>query len=83
MSQGGISPSALGEALFKVADHAKRYFADRVMVEFEKQELSRREAKEIRTVFPQVWEEVRWWVWWWAESEDKARMKMERLRLRS
>jgi hypothetical protein len=82
MSQGGISPSALGEALFKVADHAKRYFADRVMVEFEKQELSRREAKEIRTVFPQVWEEVRWWVWWWAESEDKARMKMERLRLR-
>jgi hypothetical protein len=24
--------------------------------------------------------EVRWGVWWWANSEDKARMKMERWR---
>jgi hypothetical protein len=79
-SQGGISPSTLGEALFRVPDHAKRYFADRALVAFERLEVKRSEAREIRSVFPQAWEEIRWCVWWWAGSEEKARMKMERLR---
>ena len=80
MSQGGISPSALGEALFKVPDHARRYFADRVMVAFEKEEVEQGGKREISVVFPMKEEWIRWKVWWWVGSEEKARMKMERLR---
>jgi hypothetical protein len=81
MSQGGISPSTLGEALFKIPDHARAYFADRCMVAFELGEVKRSEAQqEIRVVFPKNWKDIRWAVWWWVASEDKARMKMERLR---
>ncbi|KAF7676764.1 hypothetical protein GT037_004976 [Alternaria burnsii] len=80
MSQGGISPSALGEALFKVPDHARRYLADRVLVAFEKDEVRERGKREIRGVWGKKWSIVGWAVWWWAGSEEKARMKMERLR---
>ena len=80
MSQGLIHAPALGEALFRVPDHAKRYFYDRAMVAFEMWETKRAGLKDIRTVFPKKWEDIRWCIWWWAGSEEKARMKMERLR---
>ena len=80
MSQGLIHAPALGQALFRVPDHAKRYFYDRAMVAFEMWETKRTGLKDIRTVFPKKWEEIRWCIWWWAGSEEKARMKMERLR---
>ncbi|KAG9186713.1 hypothetical protein G6011_09821 [Alternaria panax] len=76
MSQGGISPSLLGEALFRVPDHAGRWYKERVLVAFEKEEV----RKGIRGVWAKRWEEVRWGVWWWAGSGEKARMKMERMR---
>jgi len=80
MSQGLIRAPALGEALFKVPDHAKRYFYDRAMVAFEMWETKRTGFRDIRTAFPKAWEQIRWCIWWWAGSEEKARMKMERLR---
>jgi len=80
MSQGLIRAPALGEALFRVPDHAKRYLYDRAMVAFEMWEKKRTGLKDIRTVFPKKWEEIRWCIWWWAGSEEKARMEMERLR---
>jgi hypothetical protein len=66
--------------LFKVPDHARRYLADRVLVAFEKDELRERGKREMRGVWGKKWSIVGWAVWWWAGSEEKARMKMERLR---
>jgi hypothetical protein len=39
----------------------------------------RPDSPDTRAKFDSRWaEEVRWKVWWWANSEDKARMKMNR-----
>ncbi|KAF2869694.1 hypothetical protein BDV95DRAFT_576059 [Massariosphaeria phaeospora] len=35
---------------------------------------------EVTDIFDKHWPIVRWMIWWWANSEDKARMKMERWR---
>jgi hypothetical protein len=78
LSQIPIGPPALGQALFKLSDHAKRYYADKAMVAFEMHECHRTGAKDFRTVFPQIWKNILWSIWWWANSEDKARMKIER-----
>ena len=67
--------------MFKVPDHARRYFADRARVAFEYEEENRPGARDILTVFPRAWAEILWCIWWWAGSEEKARMKMERMRL--
>jgi hypothetical protein len=76
-SQMAISPPTLDEALFNMPDHAKRYFADKAMTAFELNECQPR-AKTFRTVFAQTWKDIQWSVWWWANSEDKARMHLER-----
>jgi hypothetical protein len=81
MSQVPISPPSLGQGLFQMPDHAKRYFADKAMTAFELQERRQTSAKDFRTVFPTVWKNVQWSVWWWAGSEEKARMKMERWKM--
>ena len=67
--------------MLKVQDHARQYFADRVLVAFEKEEIREEGKGEIRRVWEKEWEEVRWAVWWWTGSGEKARAKMERLRV--
>jgi hypothetical protein len=61
-------------------DHASDYYFDRAMVAFEKFENHASDLQCIREVFPRKWEDTLWSIFWWANSEDKARTKMERWR---
>jgi hypothetical protein len=62
-------------------DHASDYYLDRAMVAFEVDEVKDDERlTKIRKVFPKEWDDAMWCIWWWANSEDKARSKMERWR---
>ncbi|KAH3906174.1 hypothetical protein HBH56_209480 [Parastagonospora nodorum] len=65
---------------YTIRDHASDFFFDRVTVAFEKFESRDSQLLSIREVFPRKWEDALWSVWWWANSEDKARAKMERWR---
>lgn len=65
---------------YTMRDHANDYYLDRAMVAFEKFESHAPGLQSIREVFPTKWEDTLWSVWWWANSEDKARAKMERWR---
>lgn len=38
------------------------------------------QAGNVKDVFEKQWGTVRWMVWWWAASEEKARTKMARWR---
>jgi len=79
-SQYAIQPPTLGQALLRLPDHASRYFASQAISEFQKGEIWREGMKNTNTTFREYWMGKTWIVWWWASSEDKARMKMERLR---
>tara|TARA_R110002003_G_scaffold32_7_gene1960 strand:+ start:16645 stop:17268 length:624 start_codon:yes stop_codon:yes gene_type:complete len=82
-----VSPTVTApadEQLYDLRDHANHYFLDSVLVEFERYEKKAtgdgKKRDNIRSVFETRWENVLWSVWWWANSEDKARAKMERWR---
>jgi hypothetical protein len=72
--------SPRGNDAYIMRDHASDYYLDRAMVAFEKFENRASDLQSIREVFPRKWEDTLWSVWWWANSEDKARVKMERWR---
>ena len=65
---------------YTMRDHASDFYLDRAMVAFEKFERRDSQLASIREVFPRKWDDALWSVWWWANSEDKARAKMERWR---
>ncbi|KAE8850294.1 hypothetical protein PTNB85_00710 [Pyrenophora teres f. teres] len=74
-----IGLPALGKGLFRVvADYTRMYLSERAMVAFEMHESRREDMRVVRTAFPREWKHMQWSIWWWANSEDKARMKMER-----
>ncbi|KAH7385768.1 hypothetical protein BKA66DRAFT_415912 [Pyrenochaeta sp. MPI-SDFR-AT-0127] len=77
MSQNVIIAPAPGQPLYTLQDHAGKYFADRVMVAFELHECQSNQLRDIRDVFPKRWGSIMWAVWWWANSEEKARAKLE------
>ena len=73
-------PNAPTQA-FHMRDHASDYYLDRAMVAFEVDEVKDDARRHnIRKVFSKEWDDAMWCVWWWANSEDKARAKMERWR---
>jgi len=81
-----VSPtitSPTSEQAYTLRDHANYHFLDRALVAFELYENPAKELKDIRKVFPRMWDNNLWSVWWWANSEDKARAKMERWRQES
>jgi hypothetical protein len=61
-------------------DHASDYFIDRALVAFEMHESPGEERRDIREAFAENWDDMLWCVWWWANSEEKARALMERWR---
>jgi hypothetical protein len=73
------APSSPTEA-YTMRDHANAYFLDRAMVAFEVHENPSSRLRNIRDVFPGNWDDAMWCIWWWANSENKARAKMERWR---
>ncbi|KAF1936566.1 hypothetical protein EJ02DRAFT_438469 [Clathrospora elynae] len=75
-----INSPTSAQALYALPDHAKKYFADKAMLAFEMYESWQEGAKKIRIMFPEKWHKMLWSVWWWANSEGKARAKMERWR---
>lgn len=68
------------DQLYALKDHANSYFLDRALVAFELHENPEKELRNIRDVFQKVWGDHMWSVWWWANSEDKVRAKIERWR---
>jgi hypothetical protein len=61
-------------------DHACHYYLDTALVAFERNENRDQGLINIRDVFPKMQSKILWTVWWWANSEDKAKAKMERWR---
>ncbi|KAF1840716.1 uncharacterized protein K460DRAFT_370681 [Cucurbitaria berberidis CBS 394.84] len=82
MSQNRLTAPALSQAPYDLKDHARQYFTERAMVAFELYEQRSSGLRNIRDGFWKVWDRVLWSVWWWANSEEKARAKMERWRQR-
>ena len=68
------------QQMYTLRDHANYHFLDHALVAFELHENPARELSNIREVFPRIWGDELWSIWWWANSEDKARAKMERWR---
>lgn len=64
--------------LFTDDDLLSTWLEERTLMYFDM--YMRRDRRDIREVFEKRWRKTRWMVWWWAASEDKARMKMERWR---
>jgi hypothetical protein len=73
-------PGATKKA-YTLEDHARWYFLDRALVAFELHEDRGKEKMCCREAWAENGENVLWSVWWWANSEDKARAKMERWRV--
>jgi hypothetical protein len=76
-----VAPSSPTKA-YTMHDHADVYFLDRAMLAFEVHENPSLGLRNIREVFPSNWDDTMWCIWWWANSEHKARAKMERWRKR-
>jgi hypothetical protein len=67
-----------------IIDHAKRYFRDSAVTAIEREEAIRNDVKPARDVFDGEWQNRGLWsVWWWANSEDKARAIIARWREKS
>ncbi|EOA82088.1 hypothetical protein ACJQWK_05228 [Exserohilum turcicum] len=66
--------------LLTMTDYAKYFFIDQALVEFERYESDREGLEDIRVAFRMQWTGTQWTIWWWANSEEKARMKLERWR---
>ncbi|KAL5116751.1 hypothetical protein ACEQ8H_005363 [Pleosporales sp. CAS-2024a] len=63
---------------YRMRDLAGNFYLEGALIAFEKHEDGGAGTKEMRKLFPERWGEELWSVWWWANSEDKARAKMER-----
>lgn len=69
------------KGLFSLQDRLDDWLKDRCQKEFDRS--ARRDRLDVDGMFEECWKrDVRWQVWWWANSEEKARMKMERWRVR-
>ncbi|KAH7559426.1 hypothetical protein BM1_04363 [Bipolaris maydis] len=66
--------------LLDIPDWAMTYLVHGVICEFEKDKSCQEGLVDMKSVFEKKWKEVQWEVWWWANNDDKARMKMERWR---
>ncbi|KAF2189719.1 hypothetical protein K469DRAFT_561973 [Zopfia rhizophila CBS 207.26] len=65
--------------LVPLRDLQDEWLRERVLGQFYVR--ARRDRKDIEGSFKRPWKkEVRWGIWWWANSEEKARAKMERWR---
>ncbi|KAH8731219.1 hypothetical protein GQ44DRAFT_767767 [Phaeosphaeriaceae sp. PMI808] len=67
--------------LYNLNDYASYYFMDRALVAFELHESHKGKLRDIRDVFRGKWDDTLWSVWWWANSEEKARLKIGRWRM--
>jgi hypothetical protein len=74
-----ISAPSVATKAYVLNDHASDYFLDRALAAFEMYERPG-ERRCIREAFVEYGDDMIWGVWWWANSEDKARAKMERWR---
>lgn len=76
-------PGANG--LFAVVDDTAAWLKEKALTRFEmdakKSERKGERLKDIREVFEERWSQTWWGIWWWANSEEKARAKMERWRV--
>lgn len=64
-----------------ITDLARRYFLDSAVAAIEKGECYRDDTKPARDMFSGEWQRRGLWnVWWWANSEDKARAIIARWR---
>ncbi|KAF2833332.1 hypothetical protein CC86DRAFT_8359 [Ophiobolus disseminans] len=68
------------DQLYALKDHASYYFLDRALVAFELHENPAKKLRNIREVFLEEWGDNLWGVWWWGNSEDKVRARLERWR---
>jgi hypothetical protein len=73
------APSVAAKS-YVLDDHASDYFLDRALAAFEMYETPG-EKRCIREAFVEYGDDMLWVVWWFANSEDKARAKMERWRV--
>ncbi|KAF2267054.1 hypothetical protein CC78DRAFT_103098 [Lojkania enalia] len=64
--------------LFHIPDTVEGWLEERCLGEFKFE--SRADRQAIDNVWEREWKKVRWSIWWWAGSEEKAKMKMERWR---
>ena len=63
----------------RIQDSAKRYFIDSAVAAIEKDENFMENSKSARDIFGGKWQRHGLWsVWWWANSEDKARAIISR-----
>jgi hypothetical protein len=68
------------QGLYQLLDHLDAWLKGRCTTEFDL--YARPGRQDINNVFNDKFnEDVRWQIWWWANSEEKARMKMERWRM--
>lgn len=65
----------------KIVDHARRYFRDSAVTAIEEDEGFRVDLRPASDIFQGEWHSRGLWsVWWWANSEDKARAIITRWR---
>ncbi|EUC33392.1 hypothetical protein COCCADRAFT_96199 [Bipolaris zeicola 26-R-13] len=64
--------------LLNISDWAMAYLVDRVMCEFERDKSPEEDLRDMKSIFQVEWKDVQWEIWWWANNDDKARMKMTR-----
>lgn len=64
--------------LLNISDWAMAYLVDRVMCEFERDKSREEDLRDMKSIFQVEWKDVQWEIWWWANNDDKARMKMTR-----
>lgn len=68
---------------FMINDHARCYFRDAAVTAIEHGEEIRVELRPARNILDGEWQRQGLWrVWWWANSEDKARAIITRWRER-
>ncbi|KAF1972866.1 hypothetical protein BU23DRAFT_554710 [Bimuria novae-zelandiae CBS 107.79] len=76
-----VTPSG-SDWLFCAIDESATYFSRAIMTRFEADmKKDFHTVKRLETIIEsqrEEWNKVWWEVWWWANSEDKARVKIER-----
>lgn len=80
VSRSGPVNAPVENELYAIKDHANHYFLDRALVAFEKHENADKNLRSIREVMAEKWDNQLWSIWWWGNSEDKVRAKLERWR---
>ncbi|KAF2739870.1 hypothetical protein EJ04DRAFT_483284 [Polyplosphaeria fusca] len=73
-----ITPSDPQAHLWAIPDFLEDYLEKRAIGQFDTH--ADHSKQDISNVWTKNWEEIRWSIWWWADSDDKARAKMERWR---